>query len=180
MLAVTVSAVFAYGKMWSTNYASSESGLTTSVSNSTTTSAFTYSATGSTVGLTSSQANCPVNENASITTSNGLALLTCFKTGLKLGDQASLHGIIRNDVSDTGAYVTIANMTITDSNGKVVFQEILGPSQNLNLSQGQAYEFNVIWSTGDTFNGIAPTIGVHHVYLSIGGLSSETDFTLSG
>jgi len=178
---IGAASIFAYNNSQKPSLQTSQSTLnTTIISSTSSTSALTITGAGSTVGLTSAPLQCPSGQNASNKSSSGLVLLACFKLDSQIGDSIVFNGILRNDGSASGAYVTESNMTVTDARGNVVFRNLVSPSEPVTLSLGRAYEVTVVWSTGQAYNGILPTAGTYHVYLSIGGVSSETDLTLSG
>lgn len=130
-------------------------------------------------GSSTSLTQCPPDQTSSSNSSRGLTILLCFKTGAKLGEGLNLHLILRNDASTSPVDVASANMTITDANGDVVFHQVVFPSATVALTQGHSYEWYTTWNTGTQLNGIMPTSGIHHAYLRVAGISSETDLLLS-
>jgi len=188
LVAIGIATIFAYSNVAVPGTSNSStvtetSSLSTAISTSPSSSSLTTTATtitvsGYTVGSTA-KAECPEGYNSSSIVSQGLVLLTCFNPSLSVGENVTLRGILQNDNSTSEPYVTSANLTITDSDGQKVFQEIIPWSQPLLLAQGQAYECNTVWNTAVEFDGVAPTAGIYRVYLSIGGLSSVAELTLN-
>jgi len=166
------------------NSSASSASVATSATNST---GMTTASTGQTssttltasVGSTSSTPKCSTGQDSSSVSSQGLTLVTCVKASARLGDTITLRGIFLNIDAPT-TYVSAASLTVTDASGVVVFYASCVPSGLNPVPEGGSYECNAPWNTNSWGNGETPTTGLLHLSVSIAGVSSEMDFSLSG
>jgi hypothetical protein len=137
----------------------------------TTTTASTHETTTTTTGSTVSANETSVSTNATdlvcrypaaTDSTDGVTLGTYLPPAVHLGDSMSIMTIVEND-NHTIISSIAGNITIKDSQGKVVFQSTLVPFQagSVTLVNGSQLTFQYLWNTALPYQGVIPKPGVY-------------------
>jgi hypothetical protein len=99
---------------------------------------------------------------AAINSSEGVTLGTYLPPAVHLGDSMNIMTIVEND-NHTIISSVAGNITITDSQGKVVFQSTLVPFQagSVTLVNGSQLTFQYLWNTAVPYRGVTSKPGVY-------------------
>ena len=114
---------------------------------------------------------------------------TFLPTSVTVGDSMCIKATLENDNQTTISSLS-GNMTITDAQGNVVFQNTLVPFEagSLQLTSGNQLSFQFLWNTTYSYHGVTPQAGAYTVHIVVQFdrvqpmtyIESYANFTLSG